>query len=89
MPTGSNLNLKATNHILDRFSLKKLPVETFEKDINELLLFRNKIAHGEKNLPVTQQEVDQFTLLVENLMAEILLRISDGYDQRSYLKQNS
>lgn len=85
IPTESNVNYKVTNRVLERFNIKDLDCK-YEKPLNRLLLFRNKIAHGENSIKVTKQDVDDFTLLIENLMFDILIMIEDYLKNKDYKK---
>ena len=47
IPIESNANYKVTNNILERFNIQALDIH-YKRPLDKLLLFRNKIAHGEK-----------------------------------------
>ena len=85
IPSESNANFKVTNKILERFNIHSLSSE-YEKPLNRLLLFRNKIAHGENSIQVTRNDIDSFSLLVENLMYEILLLIEHYVNHEQFKK---
>lgn len=84
IPTKSNVDFNVINEILNRFALDLLNKE-YESNLNNLVFFRNSIAHGENNLPVKQKNVTDFTLLVNDLMSELLLRIESGIKQEKYM----
>jgi hypothetical protein len=86
VPTESNVNYKVTNAILRRFNLCQLPQVPFEKDLNKLLLLRNKIAHGENNIPVDQKMIDEASLVVISSMHEVAEKVLSGYKSKSYLE---
>nr|VFJ66008.1 MAG: hypothetical protein BECKFM1743C_GA0114222_104094 [Candidatus Kentron sp. FM]VFJ66073.1 MAG: hypothetical protein BECKFM1743A_GA0114220_104002 [Candidatus Kentron sp. FM]VFK16061.1 MAG: hypothetical protein BECKFM1743B_GA0114221_104012 [Candidatus Kentron sp. FM] len=83
--TESNANLKVTNTLLNRLSLQELP-NVHEKMLNRLLRFRNSMAHGDDGIEITQADLDQFSILVQNLASDLILSILDGLDHRVYLK---
>ncbi|MBI9055472.1 MAG: hypothetical protein JEY96_16740 [Bacteroidales bacterium] len=85
IPTESNVNYKVTNKILERFNIQELDI-SFEKPLNRLLLFRNKIAHGENSIKVTRNDINEFSLLAENLMCEILILIESCLKNSDYKK---
>lgn len=85
IPTESNVNYKVFNGILDRFNIKRLD-NKYEKPLDRLLLFRNKIAHGENSIKVTKQDVDDFSLLIESLMYDLLLLIEEYLKKEEYRK---
>jgi len=86
LPTESNINYDVITKILLRFNLEILPKNPFESDLNKLLRFRNNSAHGDFSIPVQPEVVDQFSQLIIDLMSEVLLRIDDGYMNKTYLK---
>lgn len=68
----------------------KLREELGKKDgvKTSLLHFRNNIAHGHDSvITVEQKDIDRFILLVEILMQEIFDKISEGYTNKTYLKE--
>lgn len=85
LPTESNINLKVINNILLRFNVEPLPKEKYELPHNKLLLFRNKIAHGENSIIVNASDIFEFSFLVLELMQEIYLRIEESIKQNKYM----
>jgi hypothetical protein len=85
LPTESNINHEVITKILIRFNLENLPKDPFERNLNKLLNFRNSIAHGDFSIPVKTETIEEFSQLVIQLMDEILLRIIDGYKNKTYL----
>ncbi len=86
--TESNANLKVTNSILDKLCLKCLS-PSYEGQLNKLLKFRNSIAHGDEGIPVSQSDIDSFTLLVQDLATDLLLSINEGFESKVYLSHNN
>jgi hypothetical protein len=82
--TESNPNLKVTNSILSKLCLKCLSTK-YESPLNKLLKFRNSIAHGDEGIPVTQSDVDSFTLLVQDLATDFVLSVNEGFQSKVYL----
>ncbi len=87
LPTESNVNYDVITKILIRFNLEVLPKDQFEKKLNKLLKFRNDFAHGDFSIPVKNETIAEFSQLVIDLMSEILLRIIDGYENKTYLSK--
>lgn len=85
IPTRSNVNFEVINEILLLFNLELLP-KKFEKPLSKLLLFRNSIAHGEVRIPVKIEDIEVFTQLLNDLMVEIILRIENGLNLKTFLK---
>lgn len=84
IPTESNSNYKATNKILERFNIKNIHLD-YKSQLDRLLFFRNSISHGENAIIVKRGDVDAFSLLVENLMYEVLLLVEDCISNKKYL----
>lgn len=84
--TKSNANLGITNSILEKLALPKLP-KKFERKLNKLLLFRNSVAHGsDDGIVVSQDDVNDFSILVQELSSEIIERLIDGFCKKIYLR---
>nr|VFK50376.1 MAG: hypothetical protein BECKTUN1418E_GA0071001_100261 [Candidatus Kentron sp. TUN]VFK51549.1 MAG: hypothetical protein BECKTUN1418F_GA0071002_100259 [Candidatus Kentron sp. TUN]VFK55972.1 MAG: hypothetical protein BECKTUN1418D_GA0071000_10394 [Candidatus Kentron sp. TUN] len=85
--TESNANLKVTNGLLRKLSLEELSIsKDHENLLDKLLRLRNSIAHGNDIIGVKQKNLDEFRLLVQNLAADFILSILDGFVNRVYLK---
>lgn len=85
LPTESNINYEVVTKILIRFNLELLPEKPFKKKLDDLLNFRNNFAHGDFSIPVKNEKIDEFSQLLIDLMSEILLRIIDGFESKTYL----
>lgn len=85
IPTKSNVDFLVINDILNRFNLPVLP-KSYEKGLKKLLKFRNSIAHGDNAIPVTIDNVTEFTMLINDLMVEIFDRVNDGFVNKTYRK---
>jgi len=77
VPTESNVNFKVLNKILERFCIDKVS-DVYEQKLNKLLLFRNKIAHGENSISVNLTHVSEFVTTVENLMLDIAINVEQN-----------
>ena len=77
VPTESNVNFKVLNKILERFCIDKVS-DDYEHKLNRLLLFRNKIAHGENSISVNLTHVTEFISTVENLMLDIVINVEQN-----------
>jgi hypothetical protein len=85
IPTRSNVNFEVINEILLIFNLELLPKD-FDKPLSKLVLFRNSIAHGEVRIPIKINDIELFTQLLNDLMVEIVLRIENGLNSKTFLK---
>jgi hypothetical protein len=77
VPTESNVNFKVLNKILERFCIDKVS-DDYEQKLNKLLMFRNKIAHGENSISVNLTHVTEFISTVENLMLDIAINVEQN-----------
>lgn len=87
IPTRSNVNYDVINEILQLFNLSSIDI-TYKSPLNKLLKFRNSIAHGERAIPVKDENIMEFTNLLINLMSEIYLKIENGIKSKSYLSDS-
>lgn len=86
--TESNANLKIANSILDKLCLKCLD-HRYEGPLNKLLKFRNSIAHGDEGIPVKQNDIDTFTLLIQDLATDLIISIDEGFENEVYLSNDN
>ena len=86
IPTEANVNFKVINKILNHFHLEELPKNDFDGRLNKLLMYRNKIAHGECSLIVTKENIQDFDLTVIEAMHAVTIRIIEGFSSKNYLK---
>lgn len=82
--TKSNVNLKVANDLLCSFSLAPLPIK-YERGLNKLLCFRNAIAHGNNAILVTDEVISEFSMLISDLMSEIVVRVEEGLKRQSFI----
>lgn len=84
--TKSNMNLKVLNNILMIFDMDLLPESKYKDALNKLLYYRNSISHGDFTAIIKQKDVDKFSLVIQDLMCDLILKIIDGYKKRTYLR---
>jgi len=84
LPTESNVNLKVTNNILRRFNLDLIPEAPYKGKLNKLLKYRNSIAHGDGNIPVSKKVIEEFSKTINELICDIFIRIETGYKNNTY-----
>ena len=85
-PIESNIGYDLIKEILIRFNLSALS-PSFETQLDKFLIFKQKFAYGDSNIPIKQADIDEFSELVITLMDELLLRIMEGFDNKTYLSQ--
>lgn len=86
VPTESNVNFKVLNKILERFCIDKVS-DNYDSKLNKLILFRNKVAHGDNSITVNMTHVTEFILTVENLMLDIAINIEQNEKVGTYKKK--
>lgn len=86
VPTGSNVNFEVISRLLKRFCISPLDETVYEKKLDRLLFFRNKIAHGENAIRVEEKDLIGFITLVENLMLDVVINIEKSHGLKSYKK---
>ncbi len=85
VPTESNINFKVLNKILERFCIDKVP-DHYDSKLNKLLLFRNKVAHGDNSITVNMTHVTEFISTVENLMLDVAINVEQNEKVGTYKK---
>jgi hypothetical protein len=85
VPTESNVNFKVINRILFRFNLELLPEHPYKK-LDTLTFFRNKLSHGEFSIVVSQDKINEMSLIVIESMHALAERIIDGCNKQTYLR---
>lgn len=85
IPTKSNINYEVLSDILERFNLGDIDKKTGKK-LDKLLHFRNTIAHGDNSIPVKEDHIDEFTILIQDLMVAIFDKVDNAVLNRKYLK---
>ena len=91
--TEGNVNFGVLNRLLGEFNLKKIDdhIDNTKYSLaNELdgflLKIRNVIAHGDKSIVISEEELIRAISLVERLMDLVFERIRDGFITESYRK---
>lgn len=84
LPTESNVNYKVINKILYIYNLELLSIK-FERKLNKLLKFRNNIGHGDNSIPIVVENINEFSLLVIDLINELFNIVINGYRNKTYL----
>jgi hypothetical protein len=85
LPTESNVNYKVLSKIFRNLNLNIISISPFEKDLDKLLLIRNKIAHGEYSIQIDKDEFSRLSQSIIDIMIEVYLAIMEGYNSKSYL----
>lgn len=86
VPTESNVNYKVLCKILERYCVDYVD-ENYKRGLDKLLLFRNKIAHGENALQVSIAHLVEFIKLIEDLMLDVVINIEHCEGIQSFKKE--
>ena len=84
LPTKSNVNSEVLNDLLNRFNLGVIDPK-LGKILDKLLTFRNTIAHGDNSIPVKEENINDFTQLVQKLMVIVFDKIDYAVTNKTYL----
>ena len=92
--TESNVGLEVLNKLLRKFNLDEIPSYPYKQELKNLLMYRNRISHGDISLVIDANNIDDFITrindfikLIEDLMELIIDRFKEGFNVRgSYLK---
>lgn len=85
LPTKSNVNSEVLSDLFEKFNLGTLD-NKLGKRLDKLLRFRNTIAHGDNSIPVKEENIDEFSQLLQELMIEVFDRIDNAVRNKTYLK---
>ena len=84
LPTKSNVNSEVLGDLLKRFNLGNIDPR-LGKSLDKLLIFRNTIAHGDNSIPVIEENIDEFTQLIQKLMVIVFDKIDYAVTHKTYL----
>ena len=87
--TASNLNFKVLKGICTKLNLGSLDAKRYEKNLNSLLNFRNRAAHGDFNCPVEKLPIDEMRVLVIELMSSFAVHLIDAHNNSVYTRISS
>lgn len=85
IPSKSNVNSEVLQDLFERFNLGPIDGK-IGKRLDKLLRFRNTIAHGDNSIPVKEENINEFTSLLHDLMSLVFERINDAVYNRTYLR---
>jgi RiboL-PSP-HEPN len=87
--TESNLKPIVLQKILYRLGFPHDRLNSVDGEINQLLNYRNKIAHGESTSGIDVQEYFRLRDASFNIMNEVKKLVSEALQERHYLRQSS
>lgn len=84
--TKSNLNHKVLWELCSMFLLDIEDFSEYEREINQLVSIRNKIAHGENAYSFELPQIEKYFALLENICNTFLNNIEKFINQKRYEK---
>ena len=88
IPTKYNINFKAINNILKIFNIDAVNSPIYKIGLDRLVIIRNNIAHGNFTIPIQKELFNDSCQVIIDLMAEIINKIIDSYEKRTYLNSH-
>lgn len=85
--TDANVNYKSLSSIMHRYGLDPLPSEKYQDAMNKFLMFRNKIAHGDRAIAVDNDIISEFSELINDLMSDLFLTLENAIIERKYVNE--
>ena len=86
--TGSNLDWKRLEKLLDIYNFNKRQFKKYEREINQLVKIRNGIAHGENAYHFDDyQSISKYIIAVLNLMLISRLNTINFFKLKKYQKR--
>ena len=85
--TGSNVDYASLSAIMHRYGVTPLQENKYKGRLSKFLNFRNKIAHGNNSICVSSENLNEFSLLISELMDDILITLNDHIKNRRYIVQ--
>lgn len=86
IPAGSNVNYSVLLKIYECYNFNNRLDEKYEHELNDFLRVRNDIAHGEFSIVVSDEMIDRFSFLVQELMSEVAQTIYNEFQSESFKK---
>ena len=83
--TNANVDYNELLFLLRRFALSVEGLETYKSPLMKMINLRNRIAHGQRDVNITEKHVNEFSWLIESLMGEISIRVMEALDGKFYL----
>ena len=84
----SNITPKIIKRICKSLNLKYFMENTHEKDLNILLRFRNNIAHGDSEMPIDYERINQFSNISTFIITEFSNGILEVLENKKWLELN-
>ena len=85
--TKSNVDYASLSAIMQRYGVSPLSEDKFKGRLSKFLNFRNKIAHGNNSIIMDDSKLNEFSVLVSELMDEIFITLNDCVENKRYIVQ--
>lgn len=80
-----NLSPKVLINICESLDLDPFLSNDEEKQLNQLLRFRNNIAHGDQAMPIDHVRIDSFSAIAQTILTEFAYRLCVANDSEIWL----
>jgi hypothetical protein len=81
----SNLNFKQLNVMMQKMGMSN-DLYSYEREINQLVNQRNRIAHGENSIIITYEYVDKKIYMLQEVFDILILEYEKYLSEKKYLK---
>ena len=83
--TESNITPKVFAKICASIGIENFLSNEDEKDLNQLLRFRNNIAHGDQKMPIDSNRIDQFSRISQLILTRLAEEVHECYLGNTWL----
>ena len=85
--TNSNVDYASLSAIMQRYGVAPLPEDQYKGRLSKFLNFRNKIAHGNNSIIMDDSKLNEFSVLISELMDEVFITLNDCVENKRYIVQ--
>lgn len=85
--TKSNLNAKALKEIFEEFQMDYSSLEEYSSELSTFVNVRNAIAHGQNNILIDKDKMNEYINLVVTLIDRVLLAQIYFLEEQMYRKK--
>ena len=85
VPADSNVDYNQLSYISKCYAVETIDEGKYRGGLNKLVNYRNRIAHGEHSIKVTEDLINEFSALILSSMDEVSQKIADAINGEKYL----
>jgi hypothetical protein len=83
--TESNITPRVFDRICSSIDIENFLTNEDEKDLNQLLRFRNNIAHGDQEMHIDSSRIDQFSRISQLILTKLAEKIYECCLRKNWL----